>query len=94
MKDWETLADRLRRAGAAFVIEPYVRFKGEVGEQATHVLSRSRRQCARVQGIPRHRPALRKIIGGVNPASCFAGLIALPESDLSPKINALLGRFR
>ena len=35
MKDWETLAERLRRAGIAFVIEPYIRFKGETGEQAT-----------------------------------------------------------
>ena len=35
MDDWEALADRLRRAGVHFVIEPYVRFKGEVGEQAT-----------------------------------------------------------
>jgi uncharacterized protein len=35
MEAWEALADRLRRAGVAFVIEPYIRFKGEVGEQAT-----------------------------------------------------------
>ena len=35
MDEWEALAERLRRAGVAFVIEPYVRFKGEVGEQAT-----------------------------------------------------------
>jgi len=35
MDTWESLADRLRRAGITFVIEPYVRFKGEVGEQAT-----------------------------------------------------------
>jgi uncharacterized protein len=35
MDDWETLAERLRQAGVSFVIEPYVRFKGEVGEQAT-----------------------------------------------------------
>lgn len=33
--DWEALADRLRASGIKFVIEPYVRFKGEVGEQAT-----------------------------------------------------------
>lgn len=32
---WEALADRLKAAGTAFVIEPYVRFEGEVGEQAT-----------------------------------------------------------
>jgi len=35
MEDWHTLADRLRGAGMKFVIEPYIRFKGEVGEQAT-----------------------------------------------------------
>lgn len=35
MKDWEALAERLRAAGTSFVIEPYIRFKGEVGEQAT-----------------------------------------------------------
>ena len=35
MKDWEALADRLQTAGIKFVIEPYIRFKGEVGEQAT-----------------------------------------------------------
>lgn len=35
MQDWEALAERLRAAGIRFVIEPYLRFKGEVGEQAT-----------------------------------------------------------
>jgi extradiol dioxygenase family protein len=35
MDEWERLADRLREAGTQFIIEPYVRFKGEVGEQAT-----------------------------------------------------------
>ena len=33
--DWETLADRLKAEDIAFIIEPHVRFKGEVGEQAT-----------------------------------------------------------
>lgn len=33
--EWEALAARLTAAGTKFVIEPYVRFKGEVGEQAT-----------------------------------------------------------
>ena len=32
---WEALAERLRAAGTAFVIEPNVRFKGQPGEQAT-----------------------------------------------------------
>jgi uncharacterized protein len=35
MEEWERLADKLRAAGTKFVIEPYVRFKGQVGEQAT-----------------------------------------------------------
>jgi extradiol dioxygenase family protein len=33
--DWEKLAERLRTAQVKFIIEPYIRFKGEVGEQAT-----------------------------------------------------------
>lgn len=35
MGEWESLAERLRAAGQRFVIEPHIRFKGEVGEQAT-----------------------------------------------------------
>jgi extradiol dioxygenase family protein len=35
MDQFEALAGRLKAAGVRFVIEPYVRFKGEVGEQAT-----------------------------------------------------------
>ena len=35
MPEWEALADRLRAAGVRFGIEPHIRFKGEVGEQAT-----------------------------------------------------------
>ena len=34
-EDWEMLADKLKNAGMAFVIEPYIRFAGQVGEQAT-----------------------------------------------------------
>lgn len=33
--EWHRLADRLRAAGVAFVIEPHVRFPGRAGEQAT-----------------------------------------------------------
>ncbi len=33
--DWHKLADKLKAAGTKFVIEPHVRFKGQVGEQAT-----------------------------------------------------------
>ena len=35
MAEWEALAQRLREQGVRFIIEPHVRFKGEVGEQAT-----------------------------------------------------------
>jgi len=38
MGEWEALAKRLRSQGVRFVIEPHVRFKGEVGEQATMFL--------------------------------------------------------
>lgn len=33
--DWHVLAERLEAAGIDFIIEPHVRFKGEIGEQAT-----------------------------------------------------------
>jgi uncharacterized protein len=36
--EFQKLADRLRAANAEFVIEPYVRFEGEVGEQWTMFL--------------------------------------------------------
>lgn len=35
MDDWSSMAERLHSHGVDFVIEPKVRFKGEVGEQAT-----------------------------------------------------------
>ena len=35
---WEALAERLRARNTPFVIEPYIRFKGEPGEQATMFL--------------------------------------------------------
>ncbi|GAA1719402.1 VOC family protein [Kribbella yunnanensis] len=35
---FQELADRLRAAGTAFVIEPYVRFEGQTGEQWTMFL--------------------------------------------------------
>ena len=35
MDEWKALAEKLKSAGIEFVIEPYVRFKGEAGEQAT-----------------------------------------------------------
>ena len=33
--DWHALSQRLTEAGTDFIIEPYVRFAGETGEQAT-----------------------------------------------------------
>lgn len=33
--EWQAWAERLRRAGVRFLIEPHVRFRGQVGEQAT-----------------------------------------------------------
>ena len=38
MDRFDAFAERLKAAGVRFVIEPYVRFKGEVGEQATMFL--------------------------------------------------------
>lgn len=35
MPGWHALAGRLQAAGTRFIIEPHVRFKGQVGEQAT-----------------------------------------------------------
>ncbi|WP_326523667.1 VOC family protein [Sphingomonas sp.] len=35
MADWQSLADRLTAAGTMFGIAPYIRFRGEPGEQAT-----------------------------------------------------------
>ena len=32
---WHALADKLKQNGISFIIEPYIRFQGEVGEQAT-----------------------------------------------------------
>ena len=34
-EDWHTLAERLKSENIQFVIEPYIRFEGEPGEQAT-----------------------------------------------------------
>lgn len=35
MADWQHMADKLTAANTDFVIKPYIRFKGEPGEQAT-----------------------------------------------------------
>ena len=33
--EWNALAERLKRAGVEFLVEPHVRFAGEPGEQST-----------------------------------------------------------
>ena len=35
MDEWEKFAEKLKSKGVNFIIEPKIRFKGEVGEQAT-----------------------------------------------------------
>jgi uncharacterized protein len=35
LADWDSLAAKLKAAGTRFLIEPQVRFQGQVGEQAT-----------------------------------------------------------
>jgi len=38
MQTWKTLADRLVQEKVEFIIEPYIRFEGEPGEQGTMFL--------------------------------------------------------
>lgn len=38
LPQWHALADRLKQRGVSFVVEPYVRFAGQTGEQATMFL--------------------------------------------------------
>lgn len=35
MDEWHAMSDKLKSAGIQFIIEPQIRFKGQVGEQAT-----------------------------------------------------------
>lgn len=35
MDEWHDLADRLKKSGISFIIEPHIRFQGQAGEQAT-----------------------------------------------------------
>lgn len=35
MSDWHALAARLKAEGISFIIDPHVRFEGQIGEQAT-----------------------------------------------------------
>ena len=39
MEAWQQLAEKLRAAGVQFIIEPYIRFAGLPGEQATLFLA-------------------------------------------------------
>ena len=34
-EEWEALAQRMKASGISFIIEPYIRFAGQTGEQAT-----------------------------------------------------------
>lgn len=38
MHDWQQLAEHLKSQSVSFVIEPYIRFAGQAGEQATMFL--------------------------------------------------------
>jgi extradiol dioxygenase family protein len=38
MRDWRALSERLKSHRVNFVVEPYIRFKGAPGEQATMFL--------------------------------------------------------
>ena len=39
MEDWQALSDRLEAAAVGFIVPPRVRFRGQVGEQATMFLA-------------------------------------------------------
>ncbi len=34
-EEWTTLSEKLKARNTQFVVEPYIRFKGQIGEQAT-----------------------------------------------------------
>ena len=36
--DWQSLKDKLATAKVDFIVDPYIRFQGEMGEQATMFL--------------------------------------------------------
>ncbi len=38
MEKWKSLSEKLKAHGTEFVIEPYIRFEGQAGEQATMFL--------------------------------------------------------
>lgn len=59
--DWHALAERLQQRGTRFVIEPYIRFKGQVGEQATLFSSTPCGNALEFKELPRHGPVVRQV---------------------------------
>ena len=76
MDKWQLMADKLVERKTEFVIEPYVRFKGEVGEQATDVLPGSVGQCDRNKVVRQPRFAVRKVRRAMKTLHLRAGVIA------------------
>lgn len=53
VKQFHELADRVRKAGVKFIIEPHLRFEGMPGEQYTMFFKDpSGKMLARAQGLP------------------------------------------
>ena len=50
---WHQLSSKLKENDIDFIIDPYIRFKGEVGEQATMFFFRPKWKCARIQIVQR-----------------------------------------
>ncbi|CAH2789922.1 MAG: Putative dioxygenase [uncultured Paraburkholderia sp.] len=70
MEQWQAAADKLQKAGIDFIIEPHVRFKGEVGEQgpcssstrrATRSNSRRLPTCRRCSQSKTHRKGVGQL---------------------------------
>ena len=51
LQEWQDLADRLVDAGVSFVIEPYIRFEGQPGEQGTFFLYDPSGNAVEVKGF-------------------------------------------
>ena len=59
---WQTLSDRLRQAEIDFLIEPHVRFQGQVGEQATMFFLDPSGNALEFKGVSRSRPVIRVLV--------------------------------
>jgi extradiol dioxygenase family protein len=62
--DWDefhAFAASIKAGGISFVIDPYIRFKGLAGEQATMFFIGSIRQCFGVQSLCRSDTAFRQV---------------------------------